>query len=406
MLQRQVGAQHQDGLALVQIGHRGQLSLAAAQRVHQRDHIAGAVMVDVVGLQHFAREFLEVEVLLVAGVVGADHAEAAAPLERLVELPGHRLQSQGPRHLFQPAVNAYQRRLQSFRVIVEIEAVAALNAQKLAVDPGVVAVVAADDAVVARAQRGLAAIRAMRADGAHVDHFPGPRFIPVDAAGQRAHRADIDAGAALVALQVVALVGCDFGDRPAVDHAQRGHAHAFVADAHAAVAQDAARRVEEHHRRELLLGRVDLLFRVAAFARAIAEGHVLQFAFAALIAHRAIQRMVGEQELQHGFTRRRHLRRFRAHHHALAHGKRASRHQLGHLLHFHQAHAAGGLQRETFVVAERRNFDAHGLGGVDHQGPRRRRHRPAVYRELYQVSHTYAITGWLECSNGHGLPFR
>ena len=63
-------------------------------------------------------------------------------------------------------------------------------------------------------------------------------------------------------------------------------------------------------------------------------------------------------------------------------------------------------KRETFVIAERRNLDAHGLGGVDHQGPRRRRHRPAVYRELYQVSHTYAITGWLECSYGHGLPFR
>ena len=225
--------------------------------------------------------------------------------------------------------------------------------------------------VVAHAERGLAAVRAVRADGADVVHLPGPRLVAVGAAGERAHRADVDAGAALVALQMVALVGRDFRNHAAVDHAQRVHAHAFVADAHAAVAQNAARRIEEHHRRKLLFVHVDLGFGEAAFARAVAEHHVLQFALAAFVAHRAIQRMVGEQEFQHVFARGGHLRRFGAHHHAFGHRQRAGRHQLGHLLHFHQAHAAGGLQRQAFVIAERRNLDAGAFGGVDHQRARR-----------------------------------
>ncbi len=195
--------------------------------------------------------------------------------------------------------------------------------------PGAVAIVAADDLVVAHAQRGLAAVRAMRADGADVLHFPRPRLVAIDAAGERAHRADVDAHAALVAFQMIALVRRDLGNHAAVDHAQRAHAHAFVADAHAAIAQDAARIIEEHHRRPLFLVHVDLQLGEPALARAVAEGHVLQFALAAFIAHRAIERMVGQQEFEHAFARRYHRRRFGAHHHAFGHRQRAADISLG-----------------------------------------------------------------------------
>src|SRR5450755_5180261 len=156
----------------------------------------------------------------------------------------------------------------------------------------------------------------MRTDSAHMLHLPRARVIAVSAAGQSADGADVDAHATLVALEVIALVGRDLRNHAAVDHAQRAHAHAFTADTHAAIAQNATRIIEEHHRGPLLLVHVNLHLREAALARAIAEGHVLQFALTALVAHRAIQRMVGQQELQHGFARRYYLRRFRAHHHA------------------------------------------------------------------------------------------
>ena len=300
----------------------------------------------------------------------------------LVELFGDGRQRLGPGDLFQLAVLADQRRLQALGVVVEIEGVAALDAEELAVDAGVVAVVAADDLVVARAESRLAAIAAVRADGADVGHLPGPRLVAVDAAGQRADRTDVDAGAALVALQVVALVGSDFGDHAAVDHAERADAQAFVADAHAAEAEDAARRIEKHDGRKLFFRSVDLLFGVAALAGAVAEDHVLQFALAALVAYRAIERMVGQQEFQGVLAGLRHLRGFGPHDHAFGDGESASRHQLGHLLHFDEAHAAGGLQSESFVIAERRNLDADRLRGIDHQRSGGCLHFPAVDREF------------------------
>ena len=82
VFQRQVGTEHQDGLLLVQVVHRAELAGLAAQRIQQAGDIAGAVVVDVVGLEDFARELLQVEVLFVAGVVGADDAEAPAIRER------------------------------------------------------------------------------------------------------------------------------------------------------------------------------------------------------------------------------------------------------------------------------------------------------------------------------------
>ena len=296
-------------------------------------------------LQHLPRELLQVEILFVGGVVRADHAEAAARCLRLVELLRDRGQRLGPRHFFEFAVLAHQRRLQTLRMIVEIERVAPLMHRNSPLMPERSRLLPRMIWSLRVPSVVLQPSRAMRADGADVGHLPGPRLIAIDAAGQRADRADVDARAALVAFQVIAHVRSDLGDHAAIDHAQRADAHAFIADAHAAEAENAARRIEKHHRGKLLLRRVDLLFRVAAFARAVAEDHVLQFALAALIANRAIQRMIRQQELQRVLAGLRHLRRLGAHDHAFGDRQRACRHHLRHLLHFHQAHAAGGLQR-------------------------------------------------------------
>src|SRR4051812_18643891 len=114
-------------------------------------------------------------------------------------------------------------------------------------------------------------------------HFPRPRLIAIHPARQGSDRANIDAGPALVALEMIAHVRRDLGYHPAVDHTERPNPHSFVADTNAAEAQNAPRSVEKHHRGKLLLRRVDLLFRIAAFARPVTEDHVLQLAFAALI---------------------------------------------------------------------------------------------------------------------------
>jgi len=101
---------------------------------------------------------------------------------------------------------------------------------------------------------------------------------------------------------------------------------------------------------------MDFFFDEAAGIGPITEDHVLQFAFAALVAHGAVERMVGQQEFEHELARISHLFRIRSHHHAFGYNLRATRLELRSLLHFDQAHAASALQRQSRVVAERRNL--------------------------------------------------
>ena len=89
----------------------------------------------------------------------------------------------------------------------EVEGVASLDAQEIAVDAALVAIVAAHNLHAgfgaAYAQRRLAAVAAMRADGADVIHLPGTRLVTIGADGERADRAYVDAHAALFALQMI-----------------------------------------------------------------------------------------------------------------------------------------------------------------------------------------------------------
>ena len=259
----------------------------------------------------------------------------------------------------------------------EVESVAALDAEEIVIDPALVAIVAADDfhagVATAYAQRGLASVPAVRADRAHVVHFPRTRLVAIGAGSKRTDRADVDAHAALFAVEMVFLIGCDDRTYAAVLHAQSPNVHALAADAHAAVAQDAARTVEVHHRRPLLFFLVVLSLREFRFGGAVGKRHVLQFAFAASVTHRAIQRMVAEHQLQHCLPCLAHLVAVSRNNHALGYRRGAGGLQFGHLLDLHDAHAASALQRKSGVVTERRNFNAHVLASLDQQRARGRR---------------------------------
>ncbi len=117
-------------------------------------------------------------------------------------------------------------------------------------------------------------------------------------------------------------------------HAQRLHIHALIANAHAAETKDAARSVVIHQVRPFFFGPVNLFFHEPAGVGAVAENHVLQFALAALVANRAIQRVVAQQKLQHEFARVAHLLGICPHHHAFGDHLGARGLQLWRLLHF------------------------------------------------------------------------
>src|SRR5690242_8757436 len=248
------------------------------------------MVVNVIGAEHQAGEFLQQIIFLVAGAGGADHADGL-PTVLLADF----LQTQG--NVFvglvisgghMTTLFADERLLDAVIMIREIEGIAALDAKEIAVDAALVAVIAAHNLHARRgaahAQGGLATVGAVGADGADVLHLPGPGLIAVGAGGERAHRANVNAHAAFFALQVVGVVGHDELGGAAVGGAQRPHVHAFAANAHAAVAHDAARPVEVHHRRPLLLILMVLDVNELGFGGAVGEGHVLQFALAAGVA--------------------------------------------------------------------------------------------------------------------------
>ena len=84
-----------------------------------------------------------------------------------------------------------------------------------------------------------------------------------------------------------------------------------------------------------------------------AEGvrEILQRALAALVAHRTVERVIDQQELEHAGARLHDVRRLRRHDHALGARRRARRLQLRHLLDLDDADAAGAVDAEPGVVA-------------------------------------------------------
>src|SRR5580700_3977115 len=207
-------------------------------------------------------------------------------------------------------------------MVGEVEGVTAFDAEKIAINAALITIVATNDfhasVGAANPHRGFAAISTMRAGGADMFHFPRPSFVTICAGGQSAHRANVDAHATLFAIEVVALVRRDDRTHAAVLHPERPNVHAFSADAHAAIAQNATRTVKVDDWRPLLLFAVILNVDELGFGSAVGESHVLQFTLAAGIADRTVKGMVAEEQLHHGFTCLMDLIAFGGDGHALA----------------------------------------------------------------------------------------
>ena len=145
-------------------------------------------MIDVVGAEHRPGKLLQQVVFFVGGAVGADDADGLPPrLSRIsrsfVPACSQRLL---PTDFGKLAVCLAQQRLgQAVGVVGKIEGVASLDAQEVAIDAALVAVVAAQDlrAVInaAHAQGGLASVSAVGADGGDVIHLPGAGLVTIGA---------------------------------------------------------------------------------------------------------------------------------------------------------------------------------------------------------------------------------
>ncbi len=96
LLDRKIGANDQHGLLLIEIRGSSQLARLAAERIEQRGHIAGSMVIDIAGAQRFTRELLQVVIFFVGGVVRSDDAELPAARAHFLKLGGHGRQRMRP----------------------------------------------------------------------------------------------------------------------------------------------------------------------------------------------------------------------------------------------------------------------------------------------------------------------
>ncbi len=205
----------------------------------------------------------------------------------------------------------------------------------------------------------------------HVDRLglaelPRPRRERVGLRGQRADRADIDQIALQFGTQRGFEIGRDFHILATAGRAHFGGAGNFGGEANAARALDAAVHRGLDQRTQIFVFDGALVLGETAGVDTIAHRLVLQIALAALIADRAIQRMVDQQKFHHAFAclldHRRAGRDFRrltlGTGTAIANAPGAACDRLRAALHLDQAHPAIAGDRQPLMVAKPRNFGA------------------------------------------------
>jgi len=197
--------------------------------------------------------------------------------------------------------------------------------------------------------------------------LPGARSEAEGLGGQRAHRAEVDDVARQLRVDGLLDEGHDLGVLAAEGLAEFHLAGDLGGEADAARAVDAARHVGRHQRAEVLVEDDALLFLVARGRRAIADREVLQLAFAALVADRAVERVVDQQELHHALLGLHGHFGMGPHLHAVGDRRGAGGQRLGRLLDLHQTHAAVGRDGEFLVVAEVRDVGAGNRGRIHHR---------------------------------------
>src|SRR5262249_41852214 len=117
--------------------------------------------------------------------------------------------------------------------------------------------------------------------------------------GQGPNRTDIDRVQRIIIVKRFARVMRERVVTATIYEAQRIVAYYIFREADAARTKNAALNIQNNARTKVdLLGFVDLRFDKSALGLSIIDRVLLQFAFARLVADRAIQRMVNQQEFE------------------------------------------------------------------------------------------------------------
>ena len=380
-----IGADDQQRVGLLDAGDGGieQVGRPAPLRVER-----GAILpaIEIADAEP-AHQVLEREHLLDRGEIAGNRADARR--RRRLDLGGDRAERLRPGCGAQPAV------LADVRLVEALAAQAVDDVARLVGNPLLVHVVV--DARQDAHHLAAAGVDADRgADRVHdVDRFglvqlPRPRREGIGLRGQRADRAEIDDVALQLRRHRGFEIGGDLHVLAAADGAELRHARDFGGEADAAGAMDAAVHHRLDQRADILVLDRALVLVIAAVVDAVGHRLVLQIALAALVADRAIERMVDQQELHHPFARLAHHRALGVDHLGRAvavrrqvlHAHRAGRLRLRHADDLDQAHAAVAGDRQPLVEAEARNLGARGFARLEQRVLRRHLDLASVDDEL------------------------
>ena len=139
-------------------------------------------------------------------------------------------------------------------------------------------------------------------DRERLGELPRPRHEGVRLRGERPYGAEIDHVAGEVRQHAALEIGGDLHVLAAADRAELFHASDLGHEAHTARAVDAAIHVGADQGPEIFVLDRALIVLEAAGVEAISHGLILQIALPALVADRAVERMIDEQEFEHALA--------------------------------------------------------------------------------------------------------
>ena len=375
-----VALEHEHGVRVLQV-RDGRLQRRVGQRAREGGRqLARGRAAELVRAEAVAEQPLEEEGLLVRRVPAGERGGPGAGLLQGVRGVGERLLPGGGE---QRGALAHERLGDPLVDVRRLVGEAALVAQPAVVDLVVLARQHAHHAIVADGQLDVALRGAVGADRARALDVPRARAEAVRGRGERADRAQLDDVAAERRDVRMAVEGRDVGVRAALGEDQLVVLGDLLREPDAAVAEDAALAVDRDQRRQLeRLAEVALRLDEARRPGPPPVGDVLQRALAALVAHRAVERMVDEQELDHRALRGVDALGLRVDDHPVLDRRRAAGLQLRDPLDLDEAHPARADRlAELRLVTEDRDLDVAVLCGVDEHRVLRRRDLATVDRE-------------------------
>src|SRR5205085_222782 len=129
---------------------------------------------------------------------------------------------------------------------------------------------------------------------------PNPHFETEIGRSERADRADINRVERIIIFQTLARMRGQHGVAAAINKSEHIVIHNLLAKTNATRTENAALIVQGHARSQLHRFRfLDLVLQEARAGRTVLDTEFLKLALAGLIADRAIERMIDEEEFHH-----------------------------------------------------------------------------------------------------------